>query len=52
MAKLKVCYGAMNAGKTMEALRIIFNYEQLGHRVLVVKPAIDSKGGNLFDLGE
>ena len=46
MAKLKVCYGAMNAGKTMEALRVIFNYEQLGHRVLVVKPEIDTKGGN------
>lgn len=46
MAKLKVCYGAMNAGKTMEALRVIFNYEQLGHRVLVVKPKIDTKGGN------
>ena len=46
MAKLKVCYGAMNAGKTMEALRVIFNYEQLGHRVLVIKPAIDTKGGN------
>ena len=46
MAKLKVCYGAMNAGKTMEALRVIFNYEQLGHRVLLIKPAIDTKGGN------
>lgn len=46
MAKLKVCYGAMNAGKTMEALRVIFNYEQLGHRVLVVKPEVDTKGGN------
>ena len=46
MAKLKVCYGAMNAGKTMEALRVIFNYEQLGHRVLVVKPKVDTKGGN------
>lgn len=46
MAKLKLCYGAMNAGKTMEALRVIFNYEQLGHRVLLMKPAIDTKGGN------
>lgn len=46
MAKLKLCYGAMNAGKTMEALRVIFNYEQLGHRVLLMKPAIDTKGGD------
>lgn len=46
MAKLKVCYGAMNAGKTMEALRVIFNYEQLGHRVLVMKPGVDTKGGD------
>ena len=46
MAKLKVCYGAMNAGKTMEAMRVIFNYEQLGHRVLVVKPKVDTKGGD------
>ncbi|MDD2628228.1 MAG: thymidine kinase [Clostridia bacterium] len=45
MAKLKLCYGAMNAGKTMEAIRVIFNYEQLGHRVLLVKPKIDTKGG-------
>ncbi len=46
MAKLKVCYGAMNAGKTMEAIRVMFNYEQLGHRVLLVKPDIDTKGGD------
>lgn len=45
MAKLKLCYGAMNAGKTMEAIRVIFNYEQLGHRVLLIKPKTDTKGG-------
>lgn len=48
MAKLKLCYGAMNAGKTMEAIRVMFNYEQLGHRVLLIKPEIDTKGGDMI----
>ena len=48
MAKLKLCYGAMNAGKTMEAIRVMFNYEQLGHRVLLMKPEVDTKGGDMI----
>lgn len=44
MAKLYFRYGAMNSGKSSALLQAAFNYEERGHRVLLAKPAIDTKG--------
>jgi len=46
MAKLYFRYGAMNSGKSSALLQAAFNYEERGQRVLLAKPAIDSKGDN------
>ena len=47
MAKLYLRYGAMNSGKSTAMLQAAYNYEERGHRVLLTKPSIDTKG----DLG-
>ncbi|HWH25556.1 MAG TPA: thymidine kinase [Pseudolysinimonas sp.] len=44
MAKLYFRYGAMNSGKSTALLQAAFNYEERGQRVIIAKPAIDSKG--------
>ena len=44
MAKLYFRYGAMNSGKSTALLQAAYNYEERGHRVLLAKPAVDSKG--------
>ena len=46
MAKLYFRYGAMNSGKSTAILQVAFNYEERGMRVLLVKPAIDTKGAD------
>ncbi len=46
MAKLYFRYGAMNSGKSTALLQAAFNYEERGQKVLLAKPAIDSKGDN------
>lgn len=46
MAKLYFRYGAMNSGKTTVLLQTAHNYEERGMRVLVIKPAIDTKGND------
>ncbi|WP_294178141.1 thymidine kinase [uncultured Schumannella sp.] len=46
MAKLYFRYGAMNSGKSTALLQAAYNYEERGQRVLLAKPAIDSKGDN------
>ncbi|GIT80927.1 thymidine kinase [Leifsonia sp. LS1] len=53
MAKLYFRYGAMNSGKSTAMLQAAYNYEERGHRVLLAKPAIDTKGdmGILSRLG-
>ena len=43
MAKLYFRYGAMNSGKSTALIQVAHNYEERGQRVLVVKPAIDTK---------
>ena len=43
MAKLYFKYGAMGSSKTAQALMCKFNYEQVGHSVLLLKPAIDDR---------
>jgi len=47
VAKLYFRYGAMNSGKSTAMLQAAYNYEERGHRVLLAKPSIDTKG----DLG-
>lgn len=44
MAKLYFRYSAMNSGKSTALLQAAHNYEERGMRVLILKPAIDSKG--------
>ena len=46
MAKLIFNYAAMNSGKTIDLLRTVYNYEENGLKVLVMKPSIDTKGGD------
>lgn len=46
MAKLWYRYSAMNAGKSTMAMQVAHNYEELGGKVLVWKPMIDTKGEN------
>ncbi|WP_022885854.1 thymidine kinase [Glaciibacter superstes] len=53
MAKLYFRYGAMNSGKSTSMLQAAYNYEERGHRVLLTKPSVDTKGdmGILSRLG-
>lgn len=46
MAKLYFRYGAMNSGKSTALMQVAHNYEEQGMRVLILKPQIDTKGGN------
>ncbi len=45
MAKLYFKYGAMGCSKTAQALITKFNYEERNMKVLLVKPAIDTRDG-------
>lgn len=45
MAKLYFRYGAMNSGKSTALMQVAHNYEERGMRVLVIKPSVDTKGG-------
>ena len=45
MAKLYFKYGAMGSSKTAQALITKFNYEEKGMRVLLLKPAVDTRDG-------
>lgn len=46
MAKLYFRYGAMNCGKTALLLQAAHNYESRNMKVLVLKPMVDTKGGD------
>lgn len=46
MAKLYFRYGAMNSGKSTALMQVAYNYEERGMRVLILKPEMDTKGGN------
>lgn len=43
VAKLYFRYGAMNSGKSTALIQVAHNYQERGQRVLVVKPALDTK---------
>lgn len=45
MAKLYFRYGSMNCGKTALLLQSAHNYESRNMNVLVLKPLVDTKGG-------
>ena len=44
MAKLHFKYGTMNSGKSLDIIKTIHNYEENGFNILLLKPAIDTKG--------
>ncbi|HIW99098.1 MAG TPA: thymidine kinase [Candidatus Nesterenkonia stercoripullorum] len=46
MAKLYFRYGAMNSGKSTALLQAAYNYEERDQRVLLAKPALDTKGAD------
>lgn len=45
MAKLYYKYGVMGSSKTAQALITKFNYEERCHKVLLLKPATDTRDG-------
>lgn len=46
MAKLHFKYATMNSGKSIDLMRTVYNYEEKGFKALVMKPALDTKGGD------
>ena len=47
MAKLYFRYGAMGAGKTMDILKVAYNYEERGQKVIILKPKQDTRDGKM-----
>lgn len=45
MAQLYYRYSTMNAGKSIELIKVAYNYEERGKRVLVLTPGIDDRYG-------
>ena len=45
MAKLYFKFGAMGSSKTAQALITKFNYEERNMKVLLLKPAVDTRDG-------
>lgn len=45
MAKLYFRYGAMGCGKTIDLLKVAYNYEERNKKVLVLSPAKDDRYG-------
>lgn len=48
MSKLHFKYGAMNSGKSDTLIKTAYNYEECGLKVIVIKPAVDTKGDRLI----
>lgn len=46
MANLNLYYATMNSGKSIDLIRTAYNYEEKGFKILVLKPGIDTKGGD------
>ena len=44
MSKIWFRYGAMNCGKTTALLQVAHNYEEMGMKVVLIKPLVDTKG--------
>lgn len=45
MAQLYYRYSTMNAGKSIELIKVAYNYEERGKRVLVLSPSVDDRYG-------
>ena len=45
MAQLFFKYSTMNAGKSIELIKVAHNYEERGKRVLCLTPAVDTRNG-------
>lgn len=45
MAQLYYRYSTMNAGKSIEIIKVAYNYEERGKRVLALVPSIDDRYG-------
>lgn len=45
MAQLYYRYSTMNAGKSLELIKVAYNYEERGKRVLVLTSAVDDRYG-------
>lgn len=45
MAKLYFRYGAMGSGKTIDLIKVAYNYEERGKRVLLIASAVDNRYG-------
>lgn len=45
MANLNLYYATMNSGKSIDLIRTAHNYEENGFEILVLKPGVDTKGG-------
>lgn len=45
MAQLYYRYSTMNAGKSIELIKVAYNYEERGKRVIVMVPGIDDRFG-------
>ena len=46
MGKLYFRYGAMNCGKSTHLMQVAHNYEERGMKVILIKPATDTKNGD------
>lgn len=46
MAKLYFRYSAMDAGKTLDLLKVAYNYQDRGQHTLVITSAIDRRAGD------
>ncbi|MDD6920027.1 MAG: thymidine kinase [Eubacteriales bacterium] len=47
MAQLFFKYSTMNAGKSIELIKVAYNYEERGKRVLCMAPSVDEKNDNV-----
>ncbi len=48
MAQLYYRYSTMNAGKSIEIIKVAYNYEERGKRVMLLVPSIDDRYGKGF----
>lgn len=45
MAQLFFEYGTMSSGKTLEILKVAYNYEAQGRQILILSPMVDDRDG-------
>ena len=45
MSQLYYRYSTMNAGKSLEIIKVAYNYEESGKQVLALVPQVDDRHG-------